>query len=67
MLAKRDDWAEQIPDKDVGSNSCKILEGLDPEQYFGKEIAVEGVGSTLGENALLDKGMQQWRPMGTGP
>jgi CRP-like cAMP-binding protein len=67
MLAKRDDWAEQIPDKDVGSNSCKILEGLDPEQYFGKEIAVEGVGSTLGENALWDRRRQQCSPMGTGP
>jgi hypothetical protein len=67
MLAKRDDWEEQIPDKDVGSNSSKILEGLDPEQYFGKEIAVEGVGSTLGENALWDRRRQQCSPMGTGP
>ena len=67
MLAKRDDWAEQIPDKDVGSNSFNILEGLDPEQYFGKEIAVEGVGSTLGENALWDRRRQQCSPMGTGP
>ena len=40
--------------------------GRDVEDLFGPEVAVEGVGSCLGANCLLDERLMRHKPSGTG-
>lgn len=41
--------------------------GRDVEDLFGPQVAVEGVGSCLGANSLLDERLMRHKPSGTGP
>ena len=40
--------------------------GADLERHFGQKVASVGVGSVLGENALLDGNLQLRKPLATG-